>query len=136
MENLIFFEFWSPHITLSVQTQSVLDKVGLTAKDFAFNPRNKYAGEISFLLKMFPQALEDQMKRYRALVKSVENKNLADINEQIYRLAGLVIIGSFSSVEIRRLVRMISWSIAEFEKSILFNNYFLENSEIKNSSFL
>ena len=119
MENFTFVELWSPHITLSVQTQSVLDKVGLTAKDFAFNPRNKYAGEISFLLKMFPQALEDQMKRYRALVKSVdkENKNLADINEQIYRLAGLVIIGSFSSVEIRRLVRMISWSIAEFEKT-------------------
>ena len=82
----------SSHKNLAKQTQSLFDKVGLTAADFAFNPRNKYAGEISFLLKMFPKALNDQIKRYRdlqadLLTKGSSDRNhaVAEINEQIYQ---------------------------------------------------
>ena len=111
----------SEHTILSAETQSVFDMVGLTAKDFAFNVRNKYAGEVAFLLKMFPsdKSLNDQIDRYKQLVADA-NPNIEEIEEQLFRLAGLLIIGKFSSEEKRRLIRIISWAIVDcFDLSVM-----------------
>ena len=76
---------------MSNETKSLFDLVGLKAGDFVFGgTRNKYAGEVAFLMKMMKgQGVDKMVQQYHDFTAA---NNLDDINEQLYRLTALVII--------------------------------------------
>ena len=107
------------HSTLSSETKSVFDLVGLKAGDFAFSgTRNKYAGEVAYMVKLLKgKGVDTMVQQYHDVIKS---ENIDEINEQLYRLTALVIIHDISSNQKRLLLRLISRAIVRcFDVSVM-----------------